>query len=387
MRKNYQLEINNNGNNQSNLGFFKSIYNYLLNFIQGIPSRKNNDIKNKLNESINYYSNHYQNYINLHVKDFSTSKIGLINLLNDCYIVSFLQILFHIPDFLKILKKYSKKGEETIINYIIMISEYPFNVQYFYKLKQLLGLINPDYSKPFPNDSQEFGIDLINYLITDIKNQIPKDKNEIHYLSESKDFVNQKKMILKNYVSIYQKNVNEFEKLFSFNQIDIFYRGENIKPNISTNLHLEFSLNKFVEFIDIESLIQQRYNDDKIIPKDNQIIIKSKIVSLPEILIITINRVLNNENINFTKLIFRDVLDLKNYIDYDLYEENNKKTTYHLFAVNECIHYYELNHYKCYIKLENNWFLFDDDKKVVQCSFDFMNSPFIVGLFYQRDKN
>ena len=189
-------------------------------------------------------------------------------------------------------------NKETIINYLIIVSEYPFNAGYFYKLKQLFGLINPDYSKPWSNDSQEFGIDLINYLISETKESIVETYNEIQDLNEEKDFNNKKKIIYKNYVSTYQKKLNEIEKLFLFNQLDIFC-GKNIKnPTITSNLHLELTLQKFSDITNIENLINEKYNNRNVNPKDNQIIIKSKIISLPEILIITINRVLNNKSIN-----------------------------------------------------------------------------------------
>lgn len=81
----------------------------------------------------------------------------------------FLQILFHTSNFYKTLKNNNKGKAELIINYLIAVSEYPLNAEYFYRLKQLLGIINPDYSKFLPNYSQELGIDLINYLITKTK--------------------------------------------------------------------------------------------------------------------------------------------------------------------------------------------------------------------------
>jgi len=114
-------------------------------------------------------------------------------------------------------------------------------------------------------------------------------------------------------------------------------------------LHLELTLQKFSDITDIERLIDEKYNNKDDIPKDNQFIIKSKIISLPEILIISINRVLNNKSINNTRLLFNETLDLKKYIDYDLFQDNNKNTTYHLYALNECTHDYKNSHYKCYI--------------------------------------
>lgn len=377
-----------NKSNSSNTGFFQSIYNYLVNLIRKNPNHHESEINKKLNKSFNFYVNHYKDKINIHVEDPSIAKMGLINLLNDCYIVTFLQILFHTPNFLKVIRKYNTGKEESIINYLILVSEYPFNAQYFYELKQLLGLINPEYAKPWSNDSQEFGIDLINYMISETKGPVYENNNEINIGEEKeKDFINVKKKILDNYISTYQNKVNDLEKLFVFNQLDIFC-GENFKnPSVSSNLHLELSLQKFMNYIKIENLIEEKYKNDNINPNHNQIIIKSKIVSLPEILIVTINRVLNNKNINNSRVMFNGILDLKNYIDYDLFNDNNKKTTYHLYAINECIHDSRTSHYICYIKIENKWFIFDDDRRVEEfyVNSENLSSPSVVGLFYKRD--
>ena len=374
----------NTSQNIQNEGFFNKIYRYLLNLIQRNHNENSRDINKKLNESMNYYSNYYKDNINFFVKEPSISKIGLVNLLNDCYIISFLQILFHTPNFLNILKKYNSKKEETIASYLILVSEYPFNVEIFYRLKQLLGTINPDYSKPWSNDSQEFGIDLINHLISEMKGPIYENSDENANLNENMNFIQVKKIVYDNYISTYQKKLNELEKLFLFNQIDIFCKENVQNPRISSNLHLELTLQTYQNYIEIESLIGQKYKNENGQPNNNQIIIKSKIASLPEILIISINRVLNNKNINYSRLIFKDTLDLANYIDFDLFKDDKKRTTYNLYAINECVHTDKYSHYKCYIKMENRWFIFDDDKKVEEYgSFD--NSPFIVGLFYKRN--
>ena len=368
-----------------NEGFFNKIYRYLINLIQKNHNENSKDINKKLNESMNYYENYYKNRINFFVKEPSISKFGLVNLLNDCYIVSFLQILFHTPNFLSILKKYNSNKEETIASYLILVSEHPFNAEIFYRLKQLLGAINPEYSKPWSNDSQEFGIDLINHLISEMKGPIYENNDEIENINESLDFIQVKKKVYDNYISTYQNKLNELEKLFLFNQIDIFCKENSKNPRISSNLHLELTLQTYQNYIEIESLIGQKYKNEDIQPNNNQIIINSKIASLPEILIISINRVLNNKNINYSRLLFKDTLDLANYIDFDLFKDDKKRTTYSLYAVNECVHTGKYSHYKCYIKLENKWFIFDDDKRVEEFHGYFENSPFVLGLFYKRN--
>ena len=127
---NNKPQTNNNDKRESNLGFFQSIYRYLINLIKKNPQQNSNEINKKLNESINYYTHYYQNNINYHVEDPSISQNGIINLLNDCYIVSFLQILYHTPNFLKILKKFYIKNNESIINYLIIVSEYSLKFEY-----------------------------------------------------------------------------------------------------------------------------------------------------------------------------------------------------------------------------------------------------------------
>lgn len=382
--QNIQTSIN-NSLNSSTEGFFRKIYTFFYNLIKKNPQENNRDISKKLNDSFDHYVNHYKKEIDYYVKEPYKSKTGLINLLNDCYMVAFLQILFHTPHFFDILQKYNKKNEkETLISYLIKVAEYPFNAEYFFKLKQSLGLINPDYAKPWPNDSQEFGIDLINYLISETKGEIYENEIELN-LSKEIDFITVKKIVYENYISAYQNQINDLEKLFLFNEIDVFLGEKFKKPRISSNLHLDLSLQKYQDYVEVEKLIQNKYKNSNIKQIQNQMVIIKKFVSLPEILIITIYRALTNEKINFTRLLFTDTLDLKNYIDFDLFNDENKKTTYQLYAINECIKTSRESHNRCYIKIENRWFIFDDDRKVEEFKGSFKDSPFIVGLFYKRD--
>ena len=49
-----------------------------------------------------------------------------------------------------------------------------------------------------------------------------------------------------------------------------------------------------------------------------------------------------------------------------------------------CTHFLKGSHYFCYIKIENNWFLFDDNKTPKQTNIPY-NYSTVVGLFYLRD--
>ena len=364
--------------------FFKDIFNYCLNLIKKNPNRNSKDLNSKFIESFEYYKEHYKSNLNYHIKEPQNSRVGLINLLNDCFIISFLQILFHTPRFLIVLKNLNIKAQRDLIKYLILVSEYPFNVEYFYKLKKLLGEINPEYSKPYSNDSQEFGIDLINYLISELKGTIEESSNEMPTCQQEEKLIEFKKEALNHFISTYQANQNELEKLFLFNQIDLFYYNNSIRPRISSNLHMELTLQITMSYAKIGDLIDKKYNLDNSDIKSNLFFTKSKLVSLPNILIISINRVLNNERINNCLIEFEENLDLKNCIDYDLYNEHNKKTTYHLYSINECFHSMRYSHYICSIKINDKWYIFDDNKDVKERSF-VNRSNFVVGLFYIRD--
>ena len=356
-----------------------------MNLIKG--ERDYHDLVKKLKKTFDYYVNKYKDKIHIHLENPSKSKVGLINLLNDCYIISFFQILIHTPNFLSILKNLNDKKNDSIINNIILVSEYPFDAQRFYKLKQLLGKINPEFFTAMPNDSQEFGIDLLNFLISEQNDNSDFEENsdEIQNYENEENFINEKYKNYNNFISKYQKNLNEIEKLFLFNEINIFSVNGFQKPKFSSNLHIELSLQKKVNHIKIEELLDNKYDKkDHINP--NKLIINSKLVSLPNILIISINRILNNENINNCMVLFKENLDLKKYIDYDLFNDYNKKTTYHLYAINQCKKSIKDSHYLSLIKIENKWFIFDEDYVAEDGKLSNLNYSSVVGLFFIRDK-
>ena len=373
--------------------FFKYLYSCFKNIITKDDETDDNNkykLEKKFNETFNFYYENYKNQINYYVENPEISLVGLVNLLNDCYIVSFLQILFHTPNFIKILKKISEyKKEENIIKYLIKVSEFPFNADYFYNLKQLLGDINLEYSKPWGNDSQEFGIELINYIITKTNTQPIEEKEyESKYCNNEKEFIYLKQNIYENHISNYKKNKNFLEELFLFHQINIFYQSEYKKPKISDNLSIELMLqNSKIYKIKIEDLLEQKYNyDNNVISTDpNQIFIKSKLANLPNILIISINRCLSNEQLNNSEIIFNETLDLKKYVDPDLFNINNNKTKYNLYAINECIHFNRMSHNICKIKIDKKWYIFDDEKKVRNIYITYRSNS-VIGLFYIKEK-
>ena len=121
-------------------------------------------------------------------------------------------------------------------------------------------------------------------------------------------------------------------------------------------------------------------NNDKVKMKKNNYIKFRRLASLPKILIISINRAILGKKFNLDRLKYNDDLDMGPFIDKDLLG-NNKSTKYKLFAVNECIGSTRLSgHCFSYIKLDNDWYKFNDDY-VCKDSPNY-SSNYVVGLYY-----
>ena len=361
------------------------IYNYILNKIK---QYSDNETLYNFNNNFEEYKQGFYPQYNVYVDNPETKPIGLTNLVNDCYIISFLQILIHTPDFLHILKKACSHGDiDDIIKYLILISEYPFNIQIFFYLKKSFKKINPEYSEYHSNDSQEFGIDLINYIINQLKKPVDESDEDDIINFEVKDIITSKKKAFEKYI---QNKISlcELENLFLFNETQYFFSLTNNKVKISSNLHIELTLQKTMnKSITIEELLYNKYNIDmgNFNVQSNKILIKSQLVSIPKILIITINRVLIGERINNSQLIFKQDLNLDKFIDKDLFNDSNKKTKYNLYAINRCIHQKKNSHYSCSIKIDKTWYLFDDQKVQKKQYPDTIYSENVVGLFYIRE--
>ena len=80
-------------------------------------------------------------------------------------------------------------------------------------------------------------------------------------------------------------------------------------------------------------------------------------------------------------------LNLENYIDKDLLNNNKRKSKYLLYAINKKLGMSsEIGHYYCSIKIDENWYEFWD-RNVNSIIFDEKKpSTSVVGLFYVQNK-
>ena len=335
--------------------------------------------------------------------DFEFKAVGFINIGNSCYMNSFLQILLHCPNFLYELKGIYQRhsfGNCLIKNIIdLSNSQYPYNKQYLYSIKECMKNIS-DYGSFIQNDSQDFGKDLINEIIVNIKKK-EQDYSSSIYNNESdeSEIIDKKTKIDKyqKYINKYQGEETFIEKMFTINECLYIYEEQNITNiifNTSFDILLNFPKNKnkmYNEEYSLEKLLDLNYNNknnnymkkNKKNKKDK--ILKTtmtKLCKLPKILMISIVRAIFKKDLIKSILYFPEFLDLENYIDKDLLNAHLNKTQYKLFAVNE----HEGNdlnsgHYYCHIKIKNDWFLFSDEK--VKKSKIKLSSVNVVGLFYK----
>ena len=213
-----------------------------------------------------------------------TQNIGFVNIGHTCYMNSFLQILLHTPTFLPKLKGiYNDKiGENTLIYNLIKLSEYPYKAIYLKEIKKIIAKPYPKYGLYIQNDTQKFGIDFIDTLNYEIKNETSfsseTEEEEQFQISDVKENIIYKKQKYKKFLSDCKKSGEKtlIEELFSFIDSKIRYNGELIIKNkvrfdLLFNLELTFPQDQLKEKYTLKELIDFKYNNyKKIIIEQNK---------------------------------------------------------------------------------------------------------------------
>jgi hypothetical protein len=128
--------------------------------------------------------------------------------------------------------------------------------------------------------------------------------------------------------------------------------------------------------------------NNKIITKRkiNKPFLIKKIASLPNILIITINRAIVDEPFNLNYLHFEKSLNIKDFLDSDILDISSQNTIYSLYGINECSGNDRYSgHCYSYIYIQKKWYLFNDEYSTI--SNPYFNSKYVVGLFYKKEED
>ena len=352
---------------------------------------------------------------------------GLQNIGHSCYMNSFLQILLHTPHFLETLKEsYNGITNEPLIDSLIEISEYP-NIKSLKQIKKIMAEEDESFGKQVQNDSQEFGVSLLNKIITRIKGK-PSFEEDDYYEEENLQIEkNYKIKKYENYINKYCKEETKLDEMFQFHEIMFNVDSsdqkigsyKSIDFNSFLNVELTFPIKDNKNTYSLFELLRYKYpknpltkiKEDDI---DSRLILKlwkmfiefiksffyitensdinedielfyNNMASLPNILIISINRAFLGKSIIKKGLTFEDTLDLKECLEND-FQDREKNTKYKLYGVNICHKSLLLNvgHYYSYVRIKGIWYKFDDNKPVEKESPDY-NSKYVVGLYYIKE--
>jgi ubiquitin C-terminal hydrolase len=314
------------------------------------------------------------------------SLCGMKNLINTCYINSSLQILIHIPEFIKIIRRNSD-FEYNIIGEINKIFD-----QILEKYKEYRPVINPgslvnyfkfnsnhpEYANYSQKDSEMFLEELIWDINIELGNLNIQRTNRLY-----QNINNENKEKVKNFSDYITES--EIETNFEIN--DLFYvyfihekkcKECNYKTyyfDQSPGLKLNFEQTKYETQIYLSNLIKDNLNNpitfkSKIIcqncRKCSDIIETTKIVKLPKILILTLQKV-NYESTQKTPWIVKDIkrIGIRGYVDISLIQ--NEFCIYEIFAINNHLgNSPKSGHYFSQIYLDDpkgpkGWYYFNDE--------------------------
>ena len=241
----------------------KSIESNIKNTANNEPFKKQLISKNKNFNKINGKRNI--------IDDFELqTKYGFANIGNSCYMNSFLQILFHTPGFLKTLKKTKKERnlDVNLINNLINLSEDPTNTKYLKNIKHLMGEVDTSFGDYCQNDSQEFGVELLDKIISLIKGKSSFDEEKEKDLEITDE--NQKEISNDLFKQYKEKYFNEeicLEKMFQFHESTIIrlFEENDIKKitNYEFNTYLSVDLsipaNQNNNNINLKDLLKNKY--------------------------------------------------------------------------------------------------------------------------------
>lgn len=390
---------------------FKIKEKYNIEFSNIIITKKDNNfailkgeniiIKNKLNPiyaNLNLYLYHHKEYNNnlyaISQIHFESSKLinhknsedilmnslcGMKNLTNTCYINSSFQILIHIPQFIKIIQRYTD-FEGNIIYEINKIYK-----EILEKYNQSRPVINPksfvkyfksNHSK-YNNNSQMDSEMFLEELIWDINIELGNLNEQRTNDSFLKNTKNEKEINFYNYLK-----ESELETNYEINDLFYVYFIHEKKCKLcgfktyyydeSPGLKLNFENTKCESKIDLYTLIMNNFKEPiklkSLILCQNcrqcrNLIETTRIAKLPKILILSLQKV-NSDNTEKTPWIvkFGFEIGIREIVDIDILK--NSSSRYKLFAINNHLGISpKSGHYFSQIFLEKlkTWYSFNDE--------------------------
>lgn len=309
----------------------------------------------------------------------NNSLCGMKNLINTCYINSSLQILIHIPEFIKIIRNNSE-FENNIIKEIYDIYD-----QILEKYKEYSPVINPKsfvnyfksnhytYNNYYQMDSEMFLEELIWDINIELGN-LGEQRTKNLFPDNTK---NEKEINFRNYI-----NESENETHYEINDLFYVYFIHKKKCELcqyqsyyfdeSPGLKLNFEHTKNLAKIDLVQLIMDNFKGDISIKsrilcqnchKSFNVKEETRIAKLPKILILSLQKG-NKENTQKIPWMvdYKEKIGIRDIVDIELV--NNESARYKIFAINNHLgstpksgHYYS----EIYLDKLKSWYSFNDE--------------------------
>ena len=335
------------------------------------------------------------------VGDISSSLTGLINLGNTCYINTSLQNLIHCTPFIAKFLEVSnnilqRKTNSTPISeafYELLLQIYDNNNQEDYInpggfVEKFISLHNQFYGNQ-EHDTQEF----CRFLLQDFNCELNMVTNPSIYKKEMA-YDRDKKKMFKNYKNDCHSKENSiitdtFIGYFSFEyNCECGYK----EFSFSQFLDLPVQMNSGINGFDLFQMLQNNFYKKSYVDmgencrfckrtsKKEEIM---RVAYLPQVLIISLQRINPKNGMkNEAPVKFYEGLDLREIIDAEI--SDGSSTKYNLFAVTNHIGEINTGHYFSYIKIDKNWYCFEDSK-VYKVGYQInMKSNDVYTLFYIR---
>jgi ubiquitin C-terminal hydrolase len=362
------------------------------------------EINESINKRINSKNESLENSKELNEKGIPLAKYiipsltGLNNLGNTCYINTCLQNLIHCSSFInKFLEAFKYYNNSTPISntFYNLITEITDNDRFYNKefispveFVETFRNIHSNFEKYQEHDTQEF----CRYLLQDFNKELNEVRTPVSYKAELPKNKNKKESYL-NYVKYClskEKSIitDLFKGFFSFEYTcECGYK----EYSFSQFLDLPVQMDANVYGYDLYQMLKNNFYKKSYVDmgencsfcrrtsKKNE---SMKIALLPNILIISLQRINPKNGMKNEALVkFYEGIDFSEIIDTEIQRTNSTK--YNLFAISNHIGNINSGHYYSQIKINNNWYCFEDSKVYKIGPQIDMNTKEVYTLFYK----
>ncbi len=305
--------------------------------------------------------------------DISTTKIGLQNLGNTCYMNTTLQILLHTPNFINRLIQnqniidYKSTISQKFLNLINQINKNSYAISPI-DFKSSFSMKHRQFAGYDQCDTQEF----CRVLLEDINSELNKIKNKPLYreletknkskIECDKEYYDLCKLREDSIIidTFYGQIINIFTcKSYQCNQQTFSFQKVLDLPlliprNVSSSISLNELIEGYFEKEDIKFETKCEGCGQKTIHRKEIFFSRP-----PEILILSVQRLnMRTKRKNNISVQFSENLNLNNFIDKSCGFSNN--CYYSLYGIANHTGTIDFGHYFAYIKIEGNWFEFND---------------------------